>query len=64
MVVLPGSIAVAGVSAACVVAGTMVACGAGRYPQHRVVIETAAGLMLVSGFGLLGYGLACALGQP
>jgi len=55
---------IAGLSLACVVAGTFIACSAERYPQHHATIETVAGIMLICGFGLLGYGLGCAFGPP
>lgn len=32
--------------------------------QHREVIETLAGILLIGGFGMLGYGLECVLGTP
>jgi hypothetical protein len=46
------------------VLGATVACLANRYPAHREAIETAAGVLLIGGLGLLGYGLKAVLGHP
>jgi hypothetical protein len=54
----------AGLSVVCVVVGALIALSADRHPQHRSFIETVAGIVLISGFGLLGYRLGCVLGSP
>jgi hypothetical protein len=54
----------AGVSLICAVVGTFMACRADRYPHRRESLETVAGILLIAGFGLLGYGLSCVLGPP
>lgn len=51
-------------SVTCVVAGTLITCSADRYPHRRATLETCAGILLIFGFGLLGYGLVCVLGPP
>lgn len=53
-----------GFSLVCVVAGTLVACSADRYPHRRETLETVGGILLISGIALLGYGLGCVLGPP
>jgi hypothetical protein len=60
----PTSAMIAALSLTCVAAGTLIACGAERYPRHRATIEIVAGIMLICGFGLLGYGLGCIFGPP
>ena len=45
------------------VLGATVAYLANRYPEHREAIETAAGVLLIGGLGLLGYGLKAVLGH-
>ena len=47
-----------------VVLGAAIAYMANSYPQHRQVMEIVAGILLIGGFGMLGYGLECALGHP
>jgi cytochrome c biogenesis protein CcdA len=47
-----------------IVLGAAVAYMAKSYPQHREVIETAAGILLIGGLGMLGYGLKCVFGHP
>ena len=51
-------------SAISVVLGATIAWAAGRYPRHQASIETIAGTLLLVGFGMLGYALQCAIGQP
>jgi hypothetical protein len=46
------------------VLGAAIAHMANRHPQHREIIETVAGILLVGGFALLGYGLECVFGHP
>ena len=43
--------------------GATVAYLANRYPNIEA-IETAAGVLLIGGLGLLGYGLKAVLGHP
>lgn len=47
-----------------VVLGATIAYMANSYPQHREVMEIVAGILLIGGFGMLGYGLECVLGHP
>jgi hypothetical protein len=47
-----------------VVVGAAFACMAGRHPRHRQVMETTGGVLLITGFALLGYALECVLGPP
>jgi hypothetical protein len=51
-------------SAISMVLGAVIAYMANSYPQHREIIETAAGILLIGGFALLGYGLGCVFGHP
>ena len=44
--------------------GATIASLAGRYPRHRERIETVAGILLLGGFGLLGYALESIVGKP
>jgi len=46
------------------VLGAAIAYMANSYPQHREVIETVAGILLIGGFAMLGYGLECVFGHP
>jgi cytochrome c biogenesis protein CcdA len=50
-------------SMVCVVLGAAIAFLANSNPQHRQVIEIVAGILLIGGFGMLGYGLECVLGH-
>ena len=51
-------------SAISLVLGAAIASMANSYPQHRKIIETVAGLLLIGGLGMLGYGLECVFGHP
>jgi hypothetical protein len=44
--------------------GAAIASLADRYPRHRERIETVAGILLLGGFGLLGYLLERIVGMP
>jgi hypothetical protein len=44
--------------------GTAIACMANGHPKHRAVMETAGGILLLGGLGLIGYALEAALGCP
>jgi len=44
--------------------GTAIAYMANGYPKHRAAMETAAGILLIGGLGLLGYALEAVLGRP
>jgi len=44
--------------------GTTIAYMATRYPEHRTVMETVGGFLLIGGLGLLGYALEAVLGHP
>jgi hypothetical protein len=46
------------------VLGAAIAYTANSYPQHREIIETVAGILLIGGFAMLGYGLECVFGRP
>jgi hypothetical protein len=34
------------------------------YPRHREAIETVGGILLIGGFGMLGYALQSSCGHP
>jgi cytochrome c biogenesis protein CcdA len=51
-------------STVCVVLGAAIAYMANTYPQHREVIELVAGILLIGGFGMLGFGLEYVFGHP
>jgi hypothetical protein len=55
---------IAGFSMVCVVVGAAIAYMAESYPQHRETMETVGGLLLMGGFGLLGYALEGVIGIP
>jgi putative Mn2+ efflux pump MntP len=46
------------------VLGAAIAYMANSYPEHREIIETVAGILLIGGFAMLGYGLECVFGHP
>ena len=46
------------------VLGVAIAYTANSYPQHCEIIETVAGILLIGGFVMLGYGLECVFGHP
>ena len=55
---------IVGFSTASVVLGAAIAYIGNSYPQHRELMETVAGILLIGGFGLLGYALESVLGIP
>ena len=55
---------IATISAISLVLGATVAYLADRYPEHREVIETVAGVILIGGLGLLGCALKTVSGYP
>lgn len=55
---------IAAVSIVSIVVGTTVAWIAARRPRYRGVMETLGGILLISGFALLGYSLECVFGSP
>jgi hypothetical protein len=58
------SVMIAGLNTISLVLGTAVAYLASGYPKHRAAIGTVGGILLLGGFGLMGYALECALGHP
>jgi cytochrome c biogenesis protein CcdA len=55
---------IAGFSTACVVFGAAIAYMAKSYPRRREALETVGGILLIGGFGLLGYALESLCGHP
>jgi len=55
---------IAGFSTVCVVFGAAIAYMAKSYPQHREAVETAGGILLIGGFGMLGYALQSSCWHP
>jgi cytochrome c biogenesis protein CcdA len=55
---------IAGFSMVCVVVGAAIAYIAESYPQRRETMETVGGLLLISGFGMLGYAFEGVIGLP
>ena len=51
-------------SVTAVVAGATVAYLGRRYPRHHDILERVGGILLISGFSLLGYSLEAVLGSP
>jgi hypothetical protein len=46
------------------VLGTTIAYLASSYPEHRAVMETVGGILLIGGLGLMGFALEAVLGHP
>jgi len=44
--------------------GATLACIANSLPRRPVAFETIAGWLMIGGFGLLGYAIEWAIGQP
>jgi putative Mn2+ efflux pump MntP len=59
-----GRVMIALLSTISMVLGAAIAYLANCYPAHREIIETVAGILLIGGFALLGYGLECVFGHP
>jgi hypothetical protein len=55
---------VAGTSVACLAVGVAMSYGADAHPRRQKAMETAAGVSLIVGFGLLGYLIESLLGAP
>jgi len=55
---------IAWISTTGIALGAATAYLAGGYARYEAVMETVAGFLLLAGFGLVGYGLGCALGAP
>jgi hypothetical protein len=69
MLILPSvsifwSVMITGLSTMSLVLGTTIAYLAGSYPEHRAVMETVGGILLIGGFGLMGFALEAVLGHP
>jgi hypothetical protein len=58
------SVMISGLSTISLLLGTAIANMASRYPEHRAVMETVGGVLLIGGLGLMGYVLECVLGAP
>jgi cytochrome c biogenesis protein CcdA len=54
---------IAGFATIGVILGAALAFAAGRYPRQQATLEVVAGLLLIGGFGLLGYALECVFGR-
>jgi hypothetical protein len=54
----------AGMSVASLAIGVVMSYGADAHPRHRTAMEAAAGVLLIVGFGLLGYLIQSGLGVP
>jgi hypothetical protein len=55
---------ITGLSTISLLLGTAIAYMARGYPERQAVMETAGGILLISGLGLMGYALECILGHP
>ena len=44
--------------------GIAMAYMASRHPEHRTIMEAVGGILLLGGFGLMGYALEAVLGPP
>jgi hypothetical protein len=51
-------------SVAAVLVGATIAYLARRYPRHRDILARVAGILLLAGFGLLGFSLEAVFGPP
>ena len=58
-----GTQMISALGAVIVMLGTGIAYMAGRY-RHQDVIETIGGVLLITGFALIGYALQCVVGIP
>ena len=55
---------ITGLSTISILLGSAIACMASRYPEHRTGMQTAGGVLLIGGLGLMGYALETVLGPP
>ena len=58
------SVMITGLSAISLILGTAVAYLASGFPKRQAVMETAGGVLLFAGLGLIGYALEAVLGHP
>jgi len=64
-----GALLIAGLSAISVASGAAMSYWAMSRPDDdrarlREAVQTIAGVLIIAGFALLGFGLECALGRP
>jgi uncharacterized membrane protein YdjX (TVP38/TMEM64 family) len=69
MLILPSvsifwSVMITGLSTMSLVLGTTIAYLASSYLEHRAVMETVGGILLIGGLGLMGFALKAVLGHP
>ena len=55
---------ITGLSMMSLVLGATIAYLAGSYPEHRAVMETVGGILLIGGLGLMGFALEAGSGTP
>jgi hypothetical protein len=55
---------ITGLSTVSLLLGTAIAYMATRYPDHRAVMETVGGFLLLGGLGMLGFALEAVFGHP
>jgi hypothetical protein len=58
------SVMITGLSTISLLLGTVIAYLAGGYPERQAAMETAGGVLLLAGLGLMGYALEAVLGHP
>jgi hypothetical protein len=58
------SVMITGLSTISLLLGTAVAYMASGYPERQAAVETAGGVLLLTGLGLMGYALEAVLGHP
>ena len=55
---------ITGLSTISLLLGAAVAYMASGYPERQAAVETAGGVLLLTGLGLMGYALEAVLGHP
>ena len=55
---------ITGLSTISLILGTAIAYMARGHPERQAVLETVGGILLIGGFGLMGYMLETVLGHP
>jgi hypothetical protein len=55
---------ISGFSAISLALGTTITYLANSHAEHRAVMETVGGILLIGGLGLMGYALEAVLGAP